>query len=194
MTEIAAAVLMPATVIALEVITAPRAALVTSVNVKAFGVASAATVVLVNVSDTPPMVRTVLVAVAKLAEAVCRTQTVWPLAMVPAVDTKVTVHPTEYVPPVTEIAAAALMPATVIALDVITAPGTAFITSVKVKALGVVSAAAVVLEKMSKTPPMVSAVSVCVEKLDEAVWRTQTVWPLLMVDAAVTNVAVQPME
>ena len=92
----AAAALMPPIVTVLEVITAPGVTPVTSVNENALGVVSGApTVVLVNVSDTPPMVSTVLVAVEKLAEAVCRTHTVWPLAMVEAVPTKLAVQPME---------------------------------------------------------------------------------------------------
>ena len=57
--DIAELVFNPATVIEFEVYSVLKLALVTSVNVKEFGVVSAANVVVVNVSDIPPIVKTV---------------------------------------------------------------------------------------------------------------------------------------
>ena len=76
-----------------------------------------ARVVLLNVSETPPIVSTVSTLVAKLAEAVCCTLTLSPLFTVPA--TVVYAPPLRlYLPPVTLIAVGALIPATVISLEV----------------------------------------------------------------------------
>jgi len=78
-----------------------------------------ATVVLVNVSITPPIVSTVLVAVEFAADDVCLTFTVWPLVTVPAVD--VQAPPLMlYSPPATEMAAAVLIHETVMAADSMT--------------------------------------------------------------------------
>ena len=69
------------------------------------------------------MVRVVLTAVLNALDAVWRTQTVWPLLIVPLVDVKVAVHPIEYCPPATLIGVAASIPPTVIALEVTVALG-----------------------------------------------------------------------
>jgi len=75
---------MPVIVTMFDCCTLLAAAPVTSVKAKAAGVMSCATVVLVKVSDTLPIVRVVLVAVANDAEAVCCSCTVWPSSTVPA--------------------------------------------------------------------------------------------------------------
>ena len=89
-----------------------------------------------------------------------------------------------YSPPVTEIAAAAVIPATVIAFEVITLDIATSVWSVKENASGAVSSASVVLVKVSLTPPMVSTVLVAVEKLPLEVWRTVTVLPFSTVPAS----------
>src|SRR3990167_4806654 len=114
----AAAELIPATVMVFDVIGVFNATSVWSVNTNAFGVVSAASVVTLNVSDMPPIVSTASVLVLKLADDVCCTLTILPLFTVPAVE--VYEPPLmAYSPPVIDIAAAVLMPATVIVFDVI---------------------------------------------------------------------------
>ena len=70
------AVLMPATVMLLEVATALKATPVWAVKVNALGVLSAASVVTSNAPATPPMVSVAVVSVAGVALDVCRTVTV----------------------------------------------------------------------------------------------------------------------
>ena len=78
-----------------------------------------ATVVLVKVSLTHQIVKTVFVVVELLAELVCLTFTVCQFVTVQA--TEVYAQPLIlYSPPVTDMAAAALMPETVMADDSIT--------------------------------------------------------------------------
>ena len=80
------------------------------------GAVVSAAVVIVNTSDTPPMVSVVLLAVELLPEVVCRTFTVWPLVTVPAA--AVQAPPLIwYSPPATLMAVAASIPASVIAAD-----------------------------------------------------------------------------
>ena len=83
--------------------------------------------------------------------------------------------------PVTEIGVVVLMPAMVTALDVFTVETPAFVTSTKLKGLGVVSAGTVVALKSAATPPMVSVAIVAVAGVAELVWRTATIWPLVTV-------------
>ena len=83
-TEMVAEVLIPDTVMVLEVIVVLRATSFWSVKLNASGVVSAASVVEVKVSETPPMVNTVSTAVKKFAELVCCTLTVSPLLTVPS--------------------------------------------------------------------------------------------------------------
>jgi len=95
----------------------PNQFTITSEAVGALFVAT--TVVDVNVSDTHPIIKTVLLAVELAADDVCLTFTVWPFVTVPAA--VVQAPPLMlYSPPVTEMAAAELMPETVMAADSMT--------------------------------------------------------------------------
>jgi hypothetical protein len=67
---------------ALEVCVVESATVDTSVNVKALGVVSAAKVVAVYTSVTPPILRVQLVAVEKDPEEVCLTANVFPFTAV----------------------------------------------------------------------------------------------------------------
>src|SRR5687768_7847609 len=156
----------------------------TSPNANGFGVVSGPTVVDVNVSETPPTVSVVSVFVAGIADAVWRTQTVWPFAIVPAVETNTPVQPIEYVPPVTLIGAGSLMPLIVTVFDVCTEPSGTSVTSVNTNASGMTSCASVVDVNVSDTPPTVSVESTAVENAADEVWRTHTVSPLTTVPAA----------
>ena len=80
-------------VTALEVRTEPVSTPVWKVKLKLFGVVSSAPVVLLNVPVTPPIVSGVFVVAFGLPAEVCRTQTVWPLPMLPAAVTKLLVQP-----------------------------------------------------------------------------------------------------
>ena len=80
------------------------------VKLNGSGVWSPVFVVLVKVSLTVPMVSVVSTLALLSKEDVCRTQTVFPLEMLAAVDVKVLVQPMEYSPPVTEIGLAISMP------------------------------------------------------------------------------------
>ena len=80
------AALIPDTVMVLEVNVVLRPTLLWSTKLNASGtVSDAARVVEVNVSETPPMVSTVLTAVEKFEELVCCTRTILPSFTVPAV-------------------------------------------------------------------------------------------------------------
>jgi hypothetical protein len=81
-------------VITPDVIAAARGTPVWGGKLKLSGVVSA-TVVLVKVSETPPTVRTVLVAVPPVAAEVWRTQTVSPGDAVPAAEVNELVQPRE---------------------------------------------------------------------------------------------------
>jgi hypothetical protein len=143
------------------------------------------TVVLVNTSDTPPIVSVVLVAVLLLAELVCRTDTVCPFVTVPLAE--VYAPPSIlYVPLLIDIDVAVFTPDTVIALDVTVELKATSFWSAKIKASGVVSGAAatVVLVNTSDTPPIVSVVLVAVLLLAELVCRTDTVCPFVTVPLA----------
>lgn len=88
-------------------------------TVGAASITGAASVVLVNTSDTPPIVSVVFVAVELLADEVCRTRTVCPLVTVPAA--AVHAPPSmEYSPPATVIGDGAVSHCTVIGADVMT--------------------------------------------------------------------------
>ena len=75
---------MPFTMMAAEVISALFAVSVWLGKLKASGVVSCAAVVVVKMSFLSPTVSVVSTAVEKLAEEVCRTQTVCVLLMLPA--------------------------------------------------------------------------------------------------------------
>ncbi len=87
-----------------------------------------ATVVDVNVANLSLTVSVVLARVLSAVAAVCLTQTVWPLEMVPLVVVNVPLQPTEYDPPVTLIDAGVVkfVPVIGIAFDVMVAPGVTF--------------------------------------------------------------------
>jgi hypothetical protein len=88
---------------------------------------------------------------------------------------------------VTLMMAGALMPLTVMVLEVTTVLSATSVCGVKLKGSGVVSAVTVVLVKVSLTPPMVSVVWVAVLKDAAEVWRTLKVCPLVMVLATVVQ-------
>ena len=111
---------MPVMLALAEETHAPRVALTLLWNWNASGVVSAANVVAENVAETPPTVRIALAAVENWLEAVTRTWSLCPLPTDPAAEVKAPPL-IEYSPPVIETAAAALKPATVISLDVMTA-------------------------------------------------------------------------
>ena len=64
--------------------------------------------VLLKVPLTPPMVSVVVTIVLGLAAAVCRTHTLCPGLIVPALPVKLPLQPIEYCPLATEMAAAVL--------------------------------------------------------------------------------------
>jgi len=80
------------------------------------GVVSAAIVVTLKVSLTPPMVSVASVVVEKLFAEVCRTLTESPLSTLPTADVNVPLL-IEYSPPVIEIGAVSLMPDTVMLFE-----------------------------------------------------------------------------
>src|SRR5690606_15609547 len=138
-----------------DVIVADRPTSAWSAKMNASGVVSggAAAVVLVKVALTPPTVRVVLVAASAPAALVCRTQTAWPGATLPAAVVNAPPQPREYSPPVTVTGAAVLMPAIVAAPDTTRVDGATSVASAKAKASGVVSAGIVVLVNVAVTPP-----------------------------------------
>ena len=93
------------------------------------------------------------------------------------------------------MAVGALMPLIVTVFEVTTAFKATFACGTKLNGSGAVSQASVVtLNVFTGKLAMVNVVVVVVPQLDDAVWRTHTVWLLLIVPAVVTNVAVQPIE
>ena len=91
-TIIGTAVSIPVIVAGSDVLAVLTPAPVCGANTKAAGVASAPTgaaVMVINGAETPPMVRLVVVVVELVAEALCRTVTVWPLVTVPAAEVNV---------------------------------------------------------------------------------------------------------
>lgn len=138
-----------------------------------------ATVVTLNVSDTPPIVSVAFDTVPLVAAEVTFTATVFPFETVPAA--VVNAPPfTEYEPPEMLIAVAALIPETVIVFEVIAVFNATFVWSVKLNAFGVVSepvAASVVTLNVSFTPPMVRTTSFFVLFVVADVTRTLTVAP-----------------
>jgi hypothetical protein len=103
------------------------------------------------------MVSVVLIEAPLVAEEVCRTRTVSPLFTVPLVLRHVPLLLISYwelPPPETEIAAAAVMPATVIESEVTSVLGVTFVWSVNEKAFGVVSVieAVAVTQSTSHSP------------------------------------------
>ena len=94
LTPIAAGSLIPLTVMAFEVRTDPVATPGCAVKLKGSGVVSGPLVVVVLKTPLmPPMSRVLLTVVPPVGDAVCCTQTVWPLLIVPAVVTKLPVQP-----------------------------------------------------------------------------------------------------
>ncbi len=71
--------------------------------------------------------------------------------------------------------AAALMPETVIAVEVTLEFSAALVTAVKLKVFGTVSATTVVAEKVAVTPPIVRTAWVVESGIPEAVTLTVTV-------------------
>ena len=93
-----------------------------------------------KVPATPPTVSIVVTVAPFVAELVCRTHTIWLLLIVPTALVKVAVHPIEYVPPMTEIGAAVLMPVIVDVFDVSVVLRETPLWAAKANASGVVSA------------------------------------------------------
>lgn len=91
-----------------------------------------------------------------------RMRTVWPLTTVPGALVYAPL-PMLYSPFVTEISDGALVPQTVIPLEITRVLSAAFVTAVKLNASGVESAAAVVTLKVPLTPPIVTVALVVVE-------------------------------
>ena len=122
-----------------------------------------------------------MVAALLAAELVCRTQTVWLPAMVPAAVVNAPAQPTEYSPPVTVIAAGASMPVIVTAADVTTVDRRHAGLVGKGKGVGRrvrrgrAPRPRVVLVKVSLTPPTVSVVLVGALLAAALVCRTQIV-------------------
>ena len=120
-----------------------------------------------------PTVKVAVVTVSRFAEAVWRTQTVWLLAIVPAILVKLAVQPIEYVPPTTLIGIGPLMPLMVMVFEVRTLLTGTFpwvVSSVNV--LGVVSQSIVVTLKLRGAPAIVTVAVVVVPQLAEAVCRS----------------------
>ena len=82
--DIGIPILIPETIIGLEVKSLSSCALVTAEIVKGSGVVSAARVVIENISLTHPIERIVLSVVEKFAEEVFRSEIVSPFCTVPA--------------------------------------------------------------------------------------------------------------
>jgi hypothetical protein len=141
-------------------------------------------VVVVKVPLTPPIVSVVVVEVEFVEAEVWRTRTVSPLLTVPAADVHeplLLLYSLELAP-LTEIDAGELIPLTVMASEVLVwFRFTLVVSDVKLNALGVVSIAPVVTEKVPLTPPIVRVAVVVVEKLDDDVTRTLIVPPLSIV-------------
>ena len=153
----------------------------------ASGVVSSIVVVL-NVSLTPPIVKTVFTVVLFDALVVCLTFTVCPLLTIP--DIVVYPHPfILYSHPLTLIDAVVFIPATVIAFDSTTAHNACPVTSTNVNASGTASAANVVTLKLSVHVPIVKVPFTAVEKLPLVVNFTATVSPATtLVDASPVSV------
>jgi hypothetical protein len=99
----------------------------------------AADVVLWKTAETPPTVSVVDVAVVNDEEAVCWTQIVWPLSIVPAAEVKPAPQPIEYCPPVTVTGVAVLIPVIVTVLEVTSEPGATLACARNENASGTVS-------------------------------------------------------
>jgi hypothetical protein len=131
------------------------------------------------------MVRVVEVKVKFVDADVWRTRTVSPLLTVPEAvdhDPLLILYSLE-LGPLTEIDAGELIPLTVMASEVRVWFRFTLVSGVKVKAIGVVSNAAVVTTNVPVTPPIVRMTVAAVEKLADDVTRTLIVSPLLMVPA-----------
>jgi len=92
-----------------------------------------------KLAATPPMVSVVVVIAPAPAAAAWRTHTDCPLAIVPAAAVKVAVQPTEYSPPVTVTAAAAVIPVIVAGSETTVLPAATPVFGAKEKGSGVVS-------------------------------------------------------
>src|SRR4051794_22262946 len=105
--------------------------------------------------------------------------------IVPLEDVKVPVQPMEYSPPAMPIGIAVLMPPTEMALEVRTElRGTLAWIWKGPNAAGCVSQASVATLNERGVPAMVTVTVVVVLQLDDAVWRSVSCWPGLMVPAA----------
>lgn len=129
---------MPVTVIGPPVCALDSATPVTSENANVSGVMSRASVVLVNVSDTPPTVSMVLVAAEKPAAAVWQTFIESPSTTVPLVWSQAPPLMLA-MPPTTSKSAEASIPLMLTALLSCGEPRSTSPTSMKVKMFGVVS-------------------------------------------------------
>ncbi|OYW53717.1 MAG: hypothetical protein B7Y80_15590 [Hyphomicrobium sp. 32-62-53] len=150
-------------------------------NVNAFGVVSAASVVTLHASVTPPTFTVAVMAVEKEALEVRRTASVCPLVILPDVPQAPPAMEICAPVPVTETGVVVLMPVMVTALAVVSVLRAAFVKfGVKSNATGVVSAASVVTLHASVTPPTVTVAVIAVENEALEVRRTANVWPLVI--------------
>ncbi len=181
----AAVLLIPDTLMLLEVVTLLRAA-VTSIKLKASGVVSCAAVVTLNAADMPKMVKLAALDVLKLPEESSETVTVWLLLTTPF---SVVNSPPfiEYLPFVILIGAALLMPVTVMLLDVMLLLIVTSNCSLKLKASGVRSCAKVVALKLAVVPPMFRFAELMALKPLADTSLTVIVWPLLTVPVLLVN-------
>ena len=99
----------------------------------------------------------------------------------------VAVHPMEYSPPLMLMGTAVLMPDMAMVPEVRKEPGGTFGWIRKANTSGVVSQARVVTLKVRGAPAMTTVAVVVVLQVAAEVWRSVTVWPLLMVPATVVN-------
>ena len=183
LTEIAVAELMPETVIVFEVMVFFVFTFVWSTKLNGSAQMSRGWVVTLNVPETPPMISVAVTIVEKLPDEVSLIWTVCPLVIVPAADVKAPPL-IEYVPPLTEMAVAVLMPEMVTVFEVTGVLSATPVCAVKLNAAGVVSAGIVVLVKVPVTPPTVSVVVVAVSTVAADVCRTLTVCPVVRVPGA----------
>jgi hypothetical protein len=145
--EIGVGTLTPETVMISDNAVVFNATPVWSVKVNGSGVVSAASVVTLKVSLTPPTVSVALVVVAWELDAVSRTKAESPLLTVP--DADVNEHAGQplgmqfsaYSPPVMEMAVGALIPVTVMALETTVLFTATPVWPVKVNGFGVLSRA-----------------------------------------------------
>lgn len=141
----------------------------------------AARVVTLHVSAMPPTSTVAVMPVTKDALEVILRPSVWPLVMLPDVTHAPPLMEICAPAPVTETGVLVLMPEIVTAVAVVSVPGLAFVTfGVKSNAVGVVSAASVVTDQSSVTPPTSIVAECAVENALAEVRRTSSVWPLVI--------------